>query len=257
MTDELPPAEATPPKTALQHWVSGRSVLALIVSVIALALAAAPYAAPALFGAKVVRPYLIAHPEVLDEAVTAQQQQANATQISDVNAKVAANPGILAVGAGEPAVGPADAKVTVVEFFDYQCPYCKAGTPEFMRLVKANPDVRFVFKEWPILDQGDKRTSHYAAQAALAAQAQGKYLAVHEALMAEHPLSEAAVDRVLTANGVTLPASSVDATRIIANVQVQALTIGINGTPTFFINGRMSPTHNPAGLAELIAEAKQ
>ncbi|WP_181959167.1 thioredoxin domain-containing protein, partial [Klebsiella pneumoniae] len=54
---------------------------------------------------------------------------------------------------GTPSYGPADAKVTVVEFFDYQCIYCARLAPELEKVIKANPDVRFVFKEFPIFGQ--------------------------------------------------------------------------------------------------------
>jgi protein-disulfide isomerase len=260
MTDAPPPAETpspAPPKASgLQRWLSGRSVLALAVSVVALGFAAAPYVVPDLFGSR-VRAYLLAHPEVLDEVQTAYQNKARNAQTLAINAAVAANPSALLPSPGEPVFGPANAKVTVVEFFDYQCPYCKASTPDFLRLMAANPDVRFVFKEWPILDNDGKLTSQYSAQAALSAHAQGKYLPVHAALMAERALSTEAIDRILAENGVTGPVSSPEAARIIANVRVDAISIGVGGTPTFFINGRMAPTHDPAKLAEIINAAKQ
>jgi protein-disulfide isomerase len=144
----------------------------------------------------------------------------------------------------------------VVQFFDYQCPYCKAVAPDFLRLMQANQDVRFIFKEWPILDHGEGITSRYAAQAALAAQAQGKYLAVHQALMAERALTPQAVDRILAANGVTGQVASPEAARIVTNVRIDATNLTIEGTPTFFINGKATPTHDPAGLAEIINAEK-
>ncbi|CAN5189905.1 DsbA family protein [soil metagenome] len=257
MTDDLPAAEAAPApaKSALQQWVSGRSVLALIVAVVALGFAAAPWVNPDLFGSR-VRAYLLTHPEVLDEAQNAYLIKQQTERITAVNAAVAAHPAALRPAAGEPVFGPADAKVTVVEFFDYQCPYCKASTPDFLRLMQANPDVRFVFKEWPILDHNGKTTSQYAAQAALAAHAQGKYIPVHRALMAQEALTSEDVDRILAENGVTGPVTTPDAARIITNVRLDAIGIGIECTPTFFINGVVSPTHDPAKLAEIINAAK-
>jgi protein-disulfide isomerase len=255
MTDDAPATEPTPAPTLKQRWMSGRSMLALAVSVVALGFAAAPYVSPDLFGSR-VRAYLLTHPEVLYEAQNAYQAQQQNDRITRVNAATAANPAALRAAAGEPAFGPANAKVTVVEFFDYQCPYCKAASPDFLRLMQANPDVRFVFKEWPILDHDDGITSRYAAQAALTAQAQGKYIAVHQALMAERALTPQAVDRILAANGVTGPVTNPDAARIVTNVRIDAVGLGIDGTPTFFINGNMSPTHDPAKLAELINAAK-
>ncbi|CAN5306942.1 hypothetical protein BH10PSE2_BH10PSE2_24310 [soil metagenome] len=250
-TDAPPPLPGRP-----WRWMKGRSVLALAVSVVALGFAALPYVAPGVFGSQ-VRAYLLTHPEVLDEAVQVRDARAGEQRTTAVNAAVAANPGALRAGAGEPAFGPADAKVTVVEFFDYQCPYCKASAPDVLRLVQANPDVRFIFKEWPILDRAGRTVSHDAAQGALRAFAQGKYLPVHQALMAEPALDKASVDRILAVNGVTGGAApSPEATRIITNIHIDALGLGIEGTPTFFINGQVSPTHDPAQLNAAIQAAK-
>ena len=259
MTDDVPAPETTPETTPAptpkSRWLTGRSMLALGVSVVALGFAAAPYVVPGLFGSQ-VRAYLLNHPEVLAEAQIAYQVQQQNDQQARVNAAAAAHPGALRAAAGEPAFGPADAKVTVVQFFDYQCPYCKAVAPDFLRLMQANQDVRFIFKEWPILDHGEGITSRYAAQAALAAQAQGKYLAVHQALMAERALTPQAVDRILAANGVTGEVASPEAARIVTNVRIDATNLTIEGTPTFFINGKATPTHDPAGLAQIINAEK-
>ena len=159
-----------------------------------------------------------------------------------------ASPGLLAVSPQDPAFGPADAKVTVIEFFDFRCPGCKATAPEVLRLMQAHPDVRFVFKDWPILDRPGEDTSHYAARAALAAHRQGKY--------------RAAVDRVLAANGVTLPEAqaamdSPEVTRRLADIQTSAGALNLVGTPTFFINGRASPSIRPQDIDRAIREAKR
>ena len=76
--------------------------------------------------------------------------------------------------------------------------------PEVLRMMQAHPDVRFVFKDWPILDGPSNGVSHYAARAAQAAHRQGKYLPVFRDLMAEPALSEAAIDAILEANGVAM-----------------------------------------------------
>lgn len=259
MTD-TPDPTPDPPRDAGFFSRPRASMAAMAVSVVALTLAAVPYATGGDFGGR-VRAYLLANPQVLDEVVQARDARAESDRTRTINAAVAANPSALAAGPGEPAFGPADAKVTVVEFFDYRCPYCKAATPAYLALMRAHPDVRFVFKEWPILDQGSSVTSQYAARAALAAHAQGKYLAVHEALMAESALSPDSVDRILAANGVALGAArqvldSPETSRLLANIHTGAAVIGIQGTPTFFINGQMPPTNNPADLDRAIRAAK-
>jgi len=89
----------------------------------------------------------------------------------------------------DPSIGPKDAKVTIVEFFDYNCGFCKRATPWVEEAVeKYGDDIRVVFKELPILDYKTK-TSRPAARAALAAQRQGKYAEMHFALMEQPRLS--------------------------------------------------------------------
>jgi protein-disulfide isomerase len=165
------------------------------------------------------------------------------------------------VGPSDPAFGPADAKVTVIEFFDFRCPGCKATAPDVLRLMQSHPDVRFVFKDWPILDRGDEDLSHYAARAAQAAHAQGKYLPVFAALMAEPALDKPAVDRILAENGVAAPAAqaamrSPETARHLADIQTAANGLGLLGTPTFFINGKASPSIQPEDIDRAIREAK-
>ncbi|RYG15580.1 MAG: disulfide bond formation protein DsbA, partial [Caulobacteraceae bacterium] len=132
---------------------------ALAVSAIALVLAAVPYFNGGPFEQR-VRGYLLSHPEMLQEMSDALRTQQDNARISTVNERAAANPTLLAVDARDPAFGPADAKVTVIEFFDFRCPGCKATAPEVLRLMQAHPDVRFVFKDWPILDRPGEDASH-------------------------------------------------------------------------------------------------
>lgn len=265
MTDLPPsPAESSPtplPGAARHGWAVSRSLLALVVAVMALGFAAAPWIAPDLFGGRVVRSYLLAHPQVLDEVVAARQTHEEDQRVEAVNAAVAANPALLAADPRDPSYGPRDARVTVVEFFDFRCPGCKAVTPDFVRLMQAHPDVRFVFKDWPILDRGEDAMSHYAARAALAAHAQGKYLPVYQALMAEPSLTEASVDRLLSAQGVDLARARADmagpdVAAHLADIQTTAMMFRLTGTPTFLINGKTTHGIAPQEVDRAIRAAK-
>lgn len=263
MTDDAPAPAPKSPSLTPRDWFNGHrlGVAALAVSLVALGLAGAPYLNGGDFGGQ-VRAYLLAHPQVLDEVVAARDLAARADRTSGINAVVARNPAALAPAAGEPTFGPVDARVTVTEFFDYRCPYCKTAAPQYLEIMRANPDVRFVFREWPVLDQGEDATSQYAARAALAAHAQGRYLAVHQALMAQSALSIDAIDRILVANGVDLPQAraamaAADTSRLLADIHTGAASMGLEGTPTFFINGKVTSSNNPADLARLIAEARR
>ena len=259
MTDDAP-TPAPEPKTAKPGWLSGgrAGYLALGLSVIALGFSAAPY----LTGGSSVRAYLLEHPEVLQEAQMALQTKDAEAAVEETNQAAAANAGLLAPDARDPAFGPANAKVTVIEFFDFRCPGCKAVAHDYRALMAAHPEVRFVFKDWPILDRGDDITSQYAARAALAAHQQGKYLEVYDALMTERALSIEAIDAILAAHGVDMARAKAaiaapDTTRHIADIHTIAAALRLQGTPTFFVNGKASPGIDPAEIGKLIEAAKR
>lgn len=250
-TPERAPAPRPSPLTP-----SRMAGAALALSVVALGVAVLPYATGGDFGGK-VRAYLLANPQVLDEVLAARQAAQEGAVVDTINQAAAANPDLLAIDPRDPTFGPADAAVTVIQFFDFRCPGCKAVAPEFRALMAAHPEVRFVFKDWPILDRPDDDGSSYAARAALAAHRQGRYLAVYEALMAEPALDRAAVDRILTENGVEPTAlASDDVTRHIADIHTTAAALQLHGTPTFFVNGQAQPTIDPRALNAAIEAAK-
>ncbi|QTN18677.1 thioredoxin domain-containing protein [Brevundimonas sp. AJA228-03] len=262
MTDPTPTNPAPVTRSDPLAWFgSGRGgATALAVAVVALGLSLAPYVTGGDFGSR-VRAYLMANPAVLDEVVQAREQAEANNTVQKINAAVAANPALMMADARDPSFGPADARVTVIEFFDYRCPGCKAVARDYVRLMEAHPDVRFVFKDWPILDRGNDTTSNYAARAALAAHQQGKYLQVYQALMAENGLTRAAVDRVLAENGVSIPDAvaairSPEMNRHLADIHTTGATLGLVGTPTFLINGETTSSIAPAEVLAAIEAAK-
>ena len=227
---------------------------ALSVSVVALGFAVAPY-----FNGGHVRDYLLKHPEVLQEVSQALETKGQQGQADAITARAAASPALLAVDATAPAFGPADAKVTVIEFFDFRCPGCKSTAPEVLNLMQAHPDVRFVFMDWPILDRGQDDVSHYAARAAVAAHQQGKYLPVFRALMAEPGLTRESVDRILAANGIAgaqAIMASPQTARHLASVDASGSALQLFGTPTFFVNGKAQASIDPRALDRAIKAAK-
>jgi len=263
MTDPTPSdAQPTSRPDPLAWFGSGRGgAVAVALAVVALGFSIAPYATGGDFGSK-VRAYLMANPSVLDEVVRAREQSEANDTVQKINAAVAANPALMVADPRDPTFGPADAKVTVVEFFDFRCPGCKAVAKDYVALMQAHPDVRFVFKDWPILDRGDDTTSNYAARAALAAHQQGKYLQVYQALMAANGLTRDGVDRILADSGVTMPEAEAAITspamnRHIADIHTTGATLGLIGTPTFLINGKTTASIAPAEVLAAIEAAKR
>ncbi len=121
----------------------------------------------------------IAAPADGARAVQEYARRVEAAQAQDRDQRVAANIDALAYNPASPSIGSPQAAITIVEFFDYACPYCKAAEPRLMALVRRDKGVRLVLKEFPILT----KQSMVAARMALAAQKQGKYEAYHLAMM--------------------------------------------------------------------------
>ena len=256
-----PRVETTADRTGKSGSISP-SILggaALALSIIALGVAAVPYISGGFNNQ--VRHYLISNPQILDEMLEARKANEEEAVVSTINAAVKANPALLAVDARDPSFGPADAKVTVIEYFDFRCPGCKAVAPAYRALMAAHPEVRFVFKDWPILDQGETVTSQYAARAALAAHQQGKYLEVYDDLMDGRSLDLPTIDAILVANGVDMAKAkaaiaSDEMTRHVTDIHTSAAAMGLRGTPTFFVNGKAAPNIDPAHVGQMIEEAK-
>jgi protein-disulfide isomerase len=192
------------------------------------------------FGAK-VRAYLLAHPEVIQEAVSKLEAQQSAAKDAEARAAVVAHRQALEHDPRDGVLGSPAGKITLVEFFDYRCPYCKAAEPDLQKLLAANPDVRLVLKEFPILDVEDQsHISEDAAREALAALPQGRYAAVHAALLATPHLDEAGIREVLSRNGVDLTKDQALSTAKpisdhLAENHALARDLGVDGTPAFVI----------------------
>ena len=145
-----------------------------------------------------------------------------------------------------PAAGGRDGDVTIIEFLDYNCPFCKKTAPELQKLLRADPRVRILYKEWPIFGA----VSEYAARSALAANWQGKFLVAHNALIsAPQDLDETSqVDSILKGAGVDLKRladdrklHSEDIDANLARNAAEARGLGFRGTPGFLIGSQLVP----------------
>ncbi|MGC6472248.1 MAG: DsbA family protein [Parvibaculales bacterium] len=141
------------------------------------------------------------------------------------------------------SIGPADAKITVVEFFDYNCGYCKRALPDLLKLVEKNDDIRVTFKEMPIL--GPSSTA--AAQMALTAQSEEDYLAIHRDILENRgQLNQARIDQIADKYGLNDAVSkdrrrSPLITKHLDDTRALAQSLEITGTPSFIINDRILP----------------
>lgn len=207
------------------------------------------------FGKK-VRAYLLEHPEVLQEAYEKLQVKQQQQAVVALSKAIVDNRPALENDPRDFVANP-NGKITVVEFFDYNCGYCKLIAPEVLALVKANPDVRFVFKDMTIFGEA----SEYAAAGAELTKANGKYLVVHREFMARKPLTDDDVARILTLNGVNPGEArrrqeSAEQRKYLEDQHKLAAMLGIQGTPAFVVGDAMIPGADPVALKEAIAEAK-
>ena len=207
---------------------------------------------------QLVRDLLIANPEIVIEAIEAYQRRQQAAKEAEMRAALA-NREEINRDPGSPVAGNPEGDVTLVEFFDYQCGYCKSVVDRVADTVARDQNIRWVFKEFPILGP----VSVYASRAALAAHRQGKYREFHLALMRSRGrLVEANVMRIAADTGLDVERLKQDmqAPEIIDAIRQNkrlAEAIGVNGTPAFVIGDVLIPgAIDEAKLQQLIADAR-
>ena len=207
----------------------------------------------------IVRQYLIDHPEVIREAIEALQARESQTkQQSQVDA-LKSHYDAIYKDPTAPIAGNPVGDVTIVEFFDYRCPYCKRMAEPLMGLLKSDPGIRLVFKEFPILGED----SVLAAQAALAANKQGLYREFHQALMAHKGAYDTALLRqIATAVGMDPDRMQTDMMDAAAKASIVANrglaeALLINSTPSFIIGNQVIAGAIPIEeMMELIKKAR-
>ncbi|MFQ5619071.1 MAG: DsbA family protein [Rhodospirillales bacterium] len=193
----------------------------------------------------VVREYLRSNPEVLLEAIGAIRAKRDAEQQAKVRDNLVSLRGELENDPASPVGGNPRGNVTIVEFFDYQCPYCKRVFPSVQNLLKTDGNIRYVFKEFPILGP----QSVVAARAALAAWKLDRdtYVPFHTALLrSKGRLSERKIMEVAAQSGLDvkrLRAAMADPgiDKVLARNAEMARALDINGTPGFVIGETVVP----------------
>lgn len=210
---------------------------------------------------KIVREYLVANPEVIVDALRAYEGKRQAKAEEAAQAAIGTHRAALENDPTSPTVGNAKGDVTIVEFFDYRCGYCKKVLPTVQEVLKSDPNVRTVFKELPILGPDSQR-------AALAGQAvwniaPDKYMAFHIALMQTRgAIDDAQIAKVAKEVGVDpeklrteMAAPAVQA-KLESNLAL-AEKLNINGTPAFIVGDKLMPgAVDRDTLKQAIADAR-
>jgi protein-disulfide isomerase len=207
---------------------------------------------------KIVRDYLMREPEVIYEALQELQRRQQVAEIERRKAAIAGNEALLFDDPETPFSGDADAEVTLVEFFDYRCTYCRRVVGAMQALLESEDDLKIVFKDLPVLGEDSVR----AARAALASRKQDRYVPFHFALMQANDLSHAGIMAIASEVGLDPgqlaedmqdPAiqKAIDANYALAD------QLGIDGTPAFVIGDQLIPgAIGEAQLKQLIEKER-
>jgi protein-disulfide isomerase len=206
-----------------------------------------------------IEQYIRSHPEVIEQSLQALEAKRQEEEKQRAKTAIGTRQNDLLHDPTSPVSGNPAGDVTIVEFFDYRCGYCKRAAGAVTQLQKEDARVRIVYKDFPILGEA----SELAAKAALASRAQGKHQAFHEALFATK--GDITKDTILTVAGEV----GLDAKRLetdMANPEWQAVIdrnralardLGINGTPGFIVGTELQPgALDLNGLKELVARAR-
>jgi protein-disulfide isomerase len=205
----------------------------------------------------IVREYLLNNPELLREVLEELEKKEAAEGSAKQKVAIKENADQIFRSSLDLVAGNPNGKVTMVEFFDYNCGYCKRAMPDVMRMVEEDKDLKLVIKEFPILGPG----SLVAAKAALASKKQEKYLDFHLALLGHEGHLEAdTVMEIATTVGLDVAKLKADMeTEEVGNIleanMSLAQKLGIQGTPAFIVDETLIP--GAIGYEALAASVKQ
>lgn len=188
-----------------------------------------------------IRTYLLENPDVMAEVFENTQKYLIAEDEKRQSEMLKKNSDALYNDERDFSIGSPDAPITIVEFFDYNCGYCKRAFPDIMKLTQKNPDVRVVFKEFPILGPA----SEQAARVALASKGDGKYFVIHQGLLnARGSVNGAALSSLIEKHGlnadeIVTRGKNKDIDAHIKDVRNLAQSLGVSGTPAFIIDNQL------------------
>ncbi len=237
-------------------------IAGLLGALIGLVAATGPFSSDGLTDeqfAERVRETLVTQPEILRDGFYALETQQREAELAALQEAVTRNYSLIETAPAVFVTGNPDGDVTIVEFFDYECGFCRRAKEPFENLVESDGNIRVIYYELPILGE----SSYRAAIAALAADRQGLYFEFHNAAIASsEQLTSEMIAEIAGGIGADVPQLLADmndlalAERIRGNIQLgQALTV--NSTPTYVVGGQVALGWNEDRMRELIAAARE
>ncbi|MCB1504295.1 MAG: DsbA family protein [Hyphomicrobiaceae bacterium] len=208
---------------------------------------------------QLIKDYLLKHPEVMLEVQSALESRMEEIQAEKLKLALAGHADELFRDPDAPVAGNPNGDVNVVEFFDYNCGYCKRGFSEVAKFIESDPKVRVVFRELPILSKG----SEEASRVAIAAQMQGKYWEFHQQMIVyKGQANEASALKIAEKVGLDMARLKTDmksekVDNEIKKVRELAQKLGVNGTPHFIVGNRSIPGAPQDLLAQLKSDVAE
>ncbi len=194
---------------------------------------------------RIVREYLLANPEIIEEAVNALRTRRQAEEVAAQSRALEENREQIFDSPHQMVLGNPEGAITLVEFFDYNCGYCRRALSDMTALIEANPDLRVVMKEFPILSEGSVAAARLSV--AVKDQAPEHYLDFHQELFTRpgeatgEKALEIARDLGIDAAALEAAAATDAVTENLKEVQTLANRLGISGTPSYVVGAELVP----------------
>jgi len=189
----------------------------------------------------IIKDYLLAHPEVMQDVMTELDKRQQAAEAAKHRTAVAENKAALFSSPHQVVLGNPQGNVTMVEFFDYNCGFCKRALPDMLDLVKTDPNLKFVLKEFPVLGEGSVEAAHVAVAARMQDVTGKKYIEFHQKLLGgrgpadkAHALA-AAKEVGFDMARIEKDMNSDEVKKTIDEDMKLADAIGVNGTPSYVV----------------------
>ena len=246
----------------MKKYASAKTRMALYASLLAATVLFAPPASAQTFSddqrhqvEAIIKDYLVNHPEVIQEVMTALDKKQQEAEAAKATAVIKDNNATLFNSPHQVVLGNPQGSIQVVEFFDYNCGFCKRALPDMLTLLKTNPDLKFVLKEFPVLGEGSVEAAHVAVAARMQDPTGKKYMDFHQKLLGgrgpadkAHALA-AAKEVGFDMSRIEKDMNSDEVKATIDEDMKLADALGVNGTPSYVVGNQL--VVGAVGLDEL------
>jgi protein-disulfide isomerase len=208
----------------------------------------------------IIKDYLVQHPDVLKAAMDAMEKRQQEVEAEKARATIIANRATLFDSTHQVVLGNPQGKVQMVEFFDYNCGFCKRALTDMMDLLKTDPDLKFVLKEFPVLGQGSVEAAHVAVAARMQDPTGKKYIEFHQKLLGGRGAADKA--RALAVakevgfdmGRIEKDMASDEVKKTIDENMKLADALGVSGTPSYVVGDEL--VVGAVGIDELRSKIK-